>query len=121
SRDYVSLVRITAKNGKHTICLEGTLFDERHPRLVRVNDYEVETALEGQMLFTRHADKPGVIGALGEILGRAGINISRMQVGVAKGSDRAIAVLGVSQALAQDALDQLAAIAAVDKVLQVGF
>ena len=121
SRDYVSLVRITAKNGKQTICLEGTLFDERHPRLVRVNDYEVETALEGQLLFTRHADKPGVIGALGEILGRASINISRMQVGVAKGSDRAIAVLGVSQALAQDTLDQLAGIAAVDKVLQVGF
>ena len=121
SRDYVSLVRITAKNGKQTICLEGTLFDERHPRLVRVNDYEVEAALEGQLLFTRHADQPGVIGALGEILGRAGINISRMQVGVAKNSDRAIAVVGVSQALEQGTLDQLAGIAAVDKVLQVGF
>ena len=44
-----------------------------------------------------------------------------MQVGVAKGSDRAIAVVGVSQALEQATLDQLAGIAAVDKVLQVGF
>ena len=121
SRDYVSLVRITAKNSKQTICLEGTLFDERHPRLVRVNDYEVETALEGHLLFTRHADQPGVIGAMGEILGREGINISRMQVGVAKGSDRAIAVLGVSQALEHKTLDLLTGIAAIDKVLQVEF
>lgn len=121
SRDYVSLVRITARNPKQTICLEGTLFDERHPRLVRVNDYEVESALEGQLLFTRHADKPGVVGALGDILGREGINISRMQVGVAKDSDRAIAVLGISQALEQHTLDLLAKIEAVDKVLQVAF
>ncbi|MBX9605678.1 MAG: phosphoglycerate dehydrogenase [Gammaproteobacteria bacterium] len=121
SRDYVSMVRIVARNGQQTLSIEGTLFDERHPRLVRVNDYEVETALEGHLLFTRHADQPGVVGALGDVLGREGINISRMQVGVAKGSDRAIAVLGVSRALEQKTLDALAAIAAIDKVMQVGF
>ena len=33
------------------------------------------------MLFTRHDDCPGVVGALGGILGRENINISRMQVG----------------------------------------
>ena len=121
SRDYVSLVRITAKNPGQTLTIEGTLFDERHPRLVRVNDYGVESELEGQLLFTRHADKPGVVGALGEILGREGINISRMQVGVAKGSDRAIAVLGVSRALEQQTLELLAKLEAVDKVMQVGF
>ena len=121
SRDYVSLVRITAKSGNQSICLEGTLFDERHPRLVRINDYEVESALEGQLLFTRHADQPGVVGALGEILARAGINIARMQVGVAKGSDRAIAVLGVSQALPPQTLTEIGQIGAIDKVLQLSF
>ena len=83
SRDYVSLVRITAKSEKQSVCLEGTVFDERHPRLVRINRYEVESPLAGNLLFTRHADPPGVIGTLGEILGRRGINIARMQVGVA--------------------------------------
>ncbi|MEX2481839.1 MAG: phosphoglycerate dehydrogenase [Gammaproteobacteria bacterium] len=119
SRDYVSLIRITAKGEKHSVCLEGTVFDELRSRLVRVNAYEVESPLEGNLLFTRHADQPGVIGTLGDILGRRGINISRMQVGVANGSQLAIAVLAISQPLDNDTLDAIGRIAAVDKVLQI--
>lgn len=121
SPDYVSLIRLTAKAGDETICIEGAIFDERRQRLVRVNSYEVESALNGHMLFTRHADQPGVIGALGEVLGRKGINISRMQVGVANGSDQAIAVLGISKALDEATLEQITKINAVKKALQVEF
>jgi D-3-phosphoglycerate dehydrogenase len=120
-RDYLSVVRVRGRTAGGSVCLEGTLFDERHPRLVRVNDYEIEAVLEGRLVMTRHADKPGVVGAIGEILGRQGINISRMQVGAAEGKDRAIAVIGVSQALDVTTLAALSAIEAVDKVLQVNF
>ncbi len=120
SRDYISLIRLTATGGEQTVCLEGTLFDERHPRLVRVNRYEVESPLEGHLLITRHADQPGVIGMLGEILGRRGINISRMQVGVANdGTQVAIAVLAVDKALDEETLAHIADIAAVDKAMQI--
>lgn len=121
SKDYLAVVRVRGRADQGSICLEGTLFDERHPRLVRVNDYEIEAVLDGQLVMTRHADRPGVIGALGEILGREGINITRMQVGAAEGTDRAIAVIGVSQTLGEPTLAALGAIAAVDKVLQVNF
>ena len=120
-RDYLSVVRVRGRTTNSSFCLEGTLFDERHPRLVRVNDYEIEAVLEGRLVMTRHADTPGVVGAIGEILGRQGINISRMQVGAAEGKDRAIAVIGVSQVLDETTLSALSAIAAVDKVLQVNF
>jgi D-3-phosphoglycerate dehydrogenase len=121
SRDYVSLIRVSARSSNHTVCLEGTVFDGRHSRLVRINDYGIESPLEGQLLFTRHADQPGVIGTLGELLGRRGINISRMQVGVANGSQVAIAVLGISQPLDEATLDAIARVSAVDKVMQIGF
>jgi len=121
ARDYLSVIRVRGRAEGVERCLEGTLFDGRHPRLVRVNDYEIEAALEGNLVVTRHADRPGVIGALGDLLGREGINISRMQVGAAEGRDRAIAVLGVSRRLADDELDAIAAIPAVDKVLQADF
>jgi D-3-phosphoglycerate dehydrogenase len=121
SRDYVSLLRVTARNGAQSICLEGTIFDERHPRLVRINDYEVESALEGHLLLTRHADQPGVIGAIGAILGKRGINISRMQVGVANGTQLAIAVLGVSEALDAATMEELRQIPAMTRVLQIAF
>jgi acetolactate synthase small subunit len=59
------------------------------------------------------------IGALGELLGQRGINISRMQVGVADGKQFAIAVLAVSKGLDADALAAIEQIEAVDKVLQI--
>ena len=121
ARDYLSVIRVQGRFAGGTRCLEGTLFDGRHPRLVRVNDYAIEAALEGHLVVTRHADRPGVIGALGDLLGRGGINISRMQVGAAEGSDWAIAVLGVSRSLGDDELAGIAGIPAIDKVLQVDF
>ena len=121
SKDYLAVVRVRGRTAAGSVCLEGTLFDERHPRLVRVNDYEIEAVLEGHLVLTRHSDQPGVIGAIGDILGRAGINITRMQVGAAEGKQQAIAVIGVSQSLRDNTLTELTAIAAVDKVLQVNF
>ena len=45
--------------------------------LVGVNDYEVESILEGTILITQHSDQPGVIGAIGDVLGDGNINITR--------------------------------------------
>ena len=121
SPDYVSLIRITGTSADGELILEGAIFDERHPRLVRINDYAIESTLEGHVLFTRHVDRPGVVGALGEILGREGINITRMQVGIADGGSRAVALIGVSEPLTEATLAAVHEIDAVEKVLQIDF
>ena len=122
SRDYLSVVQLSGTTASGTLHLEGTLFDERQPRLVRVNDFVIEAELEGQVVMTRHADRPGVIGAIGELLGREGINITRMQVGIASEDNRqAIAAFGVSSELSQETMDALRAIDAIDRAMQVRF
>jgi len=122
SRDYLTVVRISGTTVSGTLCLEGTLFDERHPRLVRVNDYIIESELEGRVVMTRHADRPGVIGAIGDLLGREGINITRMQVGIASDDKtQAIAVFGVSSELSEATMKALAGIEAINKALQIEF
>ncbi len=122
SRDYLTMLRVSGVTAQGPLCLEGTLFDERHPRLVRVNDYIIEAELTGHILMTRHADRPGVIGAVGALLGREGINISRMQVGIANDdTSQAIAVLGVSKELSVDSLNELSSLDAIEKALQVAF
>ena len=95
------------------------IFDGLHPRLVRVNEYEIESPLQGHLLFTWHADQPGVIGTLGEILGRLGINISRMQVGVSDNMQLAIAILGISEGLDSKTVETIEEIEAVSRALQV--
>ncbi len=66
--------------------LRGALFTfagKAEPRLVEVGDFVVEVLPEGRLLIVRNQDRPGVIGALGTLLGSRGINVSRMQVGLA--------------------------------------
>jgi D-3-phosphoglycerate dehydrogenase len=121
-RDFQTVLRVSGTTASGQLCLEGTLFDERHPRLVRVNDYSIETELDGHIVMTRHADRPGVIGAIGELLGREGINITRMQVGIAsEDKTQAIAVIAVSSVLPAATMSALGSIDAIDKILQISF
>lgn len=119
SKDYLSLVRITAQSSEQTVILEGAIFDGSRPRLVKINGYEIESPLEGHLLITKHADEPGVVGKIGEALGKEDINISRMQVGVAEDTQLAIAILDISGSLSSAALENISKIGAVEKVLQV--
>lgn len=119
SHSYLSMLTINAKEGNEIITVSGTLFDDRHPRLVGINDYVLEAPLEGNLLFTYHADKPGVVGAIGAVLGNSNINISHMQVGVAGASDKAIAVLGISKLLDDKGIGLITEIPAINRVMQV--
>jgi D-3-phosphoglycerate dehydrogenase len=49
-------------------------------KLTEVDGFELELAAEGVLLFFRYADRPGIVGAIGSILGEAGVNIGAMQV-----------------------------------------
>jgi D-3-phosphoglycerate dehydrogenase len=119
ARDYLSLVELRARTGTASTSVAGTLLGESHPRLVCIDDYHVEAVPEGCLILTRHDDRPGVVGALGSILGRENINISRMQVGTANGKTEAIALVGVSAPLPQAAIEEVRAIPAVRQAIQI--
>ena len=117
--DYHSAVSLSAQHGERVTRVIGTLFNKKHPRLIRINDYEIEAVLEGHLLVTRHNDQPGVIAAISSLLAGERINISRMQLGIVSGSNKAVAVIGVSTPLKDELMDQLARIEAINKVMQV--
>lgn len=119
ARDYLSLVELRAKTGTASTSVGGTLLGESHPRLICIDDYHVEAVPEGCLIFTRHDDRPGVVGALGSILGRENINISRMQVGIAEGRPDAIALVSVSAPLPPAALEEVRAMPAIHQAIQI--
>ena len=118
ARDFVSLLSLIGEYRGGRIRLVGTLLGGRHPRLVFIDEYEVEIAPQGPLLITWHQDRPGVVGALGALLGARRININHMQVGAAPGG-RAMAVIGVSRPLPAADLKKVTAIPAVNKAVQV--
>lgn len=82
STDYVNLVAIRAETDDGPVSVSGTLVGKKdRERVVEVNGYDLEMAPSPSMLFFFYEDKPGVIGAVGTLLGRHRINIATMDVG----------------------------------------
>jgi D-3-phosphoglycerate dehydrogenase len=81
SEDYVSLItsRVSADDTHRSIA--GTLFGRSEARIVHMDGYRVDFAPQGHMLVSMHIDQPGMIGHVGTILGRHGVNIAGMHVG----------------------------------------
>jgi D-3-phosphoglycerate dehydrogenase len=72
----------------------------------------------GPLLVTRHADQPGVVGLLGTLLGRHGVNIRRIELGPLGGarSGQALGFLALYADPPAAALDELAAVGPVYSV-----
>src|ERR1700736_3380316 len=119
--DYQTLIRvIVTPNGplgeRRTREVAGTLFAGDKPRIVSVEGIALEAELGGNMLFVRNYDKPGFIGALGNALGAAEVNIATFHLGRTAPGQDAIALVEVDQALTPAVLD---AVRALPNVIQV--
>ena len=72
------------------------------PHVVRVNDYRVDIVpSSGYFLFCNYADRPGVVGKIGTLLGSADVNISFMQVGRREPRGEAMMVLALDEPLTE--------------------
>jgi D-3-phosphoglycerate dehydrogenase len=77
--------------------------DERL-KLTDVDGFELELDADGILLFFRYADRPGVVGAIGTILGETGVNIAAMQVARREAGGEALMTLTVDSAVPADVL-----------------
>ncbi len=81
ARDYTSLLSIKLQTDVGERWVEGTVFGPGSLRLVSVHGVNVEAPLGGTMLIIANEDQPGVIGEVGTILGRHGVNIANFALG----------------------------------------
>src|SRR5581483_4348819 len=51
------------------------------PRLMQVEGIACEATLDGNLLYSKNQDVPGVIGFVGRVLGENGINIANFALG----------------------------------------
>jgi D-3-phosphoglycerate dehydrogenase / 2-oxoglutarate reductase len=110
SMDYVNLVQLTADTEAGEVTVGGTLVGPRHAeRLVRVYDFDMDMAPADHMAFFRYEDRPGVIGAVGTVLGEARINIASMEVGRKEAGGLALMGLTVDSPISPEVLDRITA------------
>ncbi|MCA9577983.1 MAG: phosphoglycerate dehydrogenase [Polyangiales bacterium] len=119
ARGYSTTVRVTVtgEHGIHTAT--GTIGQRGEARLVGLEGYEIDAVMGGTTIVMKNQDRPGVIGAVGTIMGARGINVSRMQLGLDEEKGQALALWNVDSDVPADALEALRAIPNVESVLCV--
>jgi D-3-phosphoglycerate dehydrogenase len=119
--DYHTLVAVTVGTEHGEKRVEGTLFGNRAPRLVRIFDIQVEAELAGQMIYIVNDDAPGFIGALGTKLGDNRINIATFNLGRHAAGGEAVALVAVDDPITADVAQQLHELLGVREVVPLSF
>lgn len=110
SPDHRNLVTLrgTLADGSQ-VSVSGTLIGiHQRERLVEVNGYDVDLEPTDHVAFFTYEDRPGMVGAIGRILGDAAINIAGMQVARDHRGGLALVALTVDTAIPSAVLDDIA-------------
>ncbi|MEZ4522552.1 MAG: phosphoglycerate dehydrogenase [Thermomicrobiales bacterium] len=75
--------------------------------IYEVDRFSLGHPLAGDVLITHHRDVPGVVGRVGTILGRHGVNIAGMQLGRHDIGGEALMVLNVDDAIGDEVLHEI--------------
>jgi D-3-phosphoglycerate dehydrogenase / 2-oxoglutarate reductase len=103
----VITVRGTLADGRQ-VSVSGTLTGPKQvAKLVEIDGFDIEVPVADHLLVLRYTDRPGVIGALGRLLGEAGVNIAAMQVGRQTEGGPAVSVLTLDSVAPAVVLDQV--------------
>jgi hypothetical protein len=109
--DNVLTLRVTSATSKFMV--SGSVL-QGEPYIVGINDQWVDFPATGHLLLSSHRDRPGIIGHVGTVLGKADINIAFMHVGREGPRTDAIMVLGIDDPVPPDILEGLAALSHIN-------
>ncbi len=90
-----------------TLVIAGTIFGENIQRVIMIDDYALDVEPSGKMIFFRNSDEPGVIGDVGHLISKHGLNIADFRLG-RDNNGKALAVVKVDGNITQDLKDELA-------------
>jgi D-3-phosphoglycerate dehydrogenase len=96
-RAFANMISVKLHTNTGERWIEGTVFEGDSPRLTFLDGVDVEVPLDdvGTMLVIRNEDQPGVIGEVGTILGKHGINIGSFALG--RNKTGAVGVVSIDQ------------------------
>lgn len=116
---YTTLIEVVAETEDDEHVVAGTLFNGDDLRLVRVNEYDLETRPEGEMLFYKNIDRPGMLASVGRLLADADVNIGALALGRKGRGEMALTAVNVDDVIPDEILEDIAALDGVEDVRAV--
>ena len=101
SPEYRSMISLKAafSDGTH-VTVDGTLVGiKKIEKIIAIDKFDLDLPPTDHLLFLRYTDRPGVVGVVGETLGKAGINIASMQVARSSAGGEALMAITVDSAI----------------------
>jgi D-3-phosphoglycerate dehydrogenase / 2-oxoglutarate reductase len=111
--DYINTLALAVRtpSGVHEVA--GAVLGNRALRIIRIEGFHVEAVPEGYFLMLHNRDVPGVVGAVGTILGESKINIAGLELGRDRVGGTALSLVAVDGPVPPAVLDKLKTIPAI--------
>ncbi len=121
SPEYRSMISLHAALASgHQINVDGTLMGiKKVEKIIAIDGFDLDLPPTENLLFLRYTDKPGVVGAVGNTLGNAQINIAGMQVAREAAGGKALMALTVDSSVSDAVTETLKKEIAADLVRSV--
>ncbi|MBC8036197.1 MAG: phosphoglycerate dehydrogenase [Rhizobiales bacterium] len=118
---YETYIRFTIRTEGLERSVAGTVFSDGKPRIIQIKGIDLEAEFGPHMLYVTNMDKPGFIGALGTLLGNAGVNIATFNLGrMARGED-AICLVQIDEPIPAGVLEAVRALPHVRQAKPLAF
>jgi D-3-phosphoglycerate dehydrogenase len=119
--DYPTLVACKAVGPGWERVMAGTVFGELEPRILQIGRFRTELKPAGTVLAIRSVDMPGVIGQIGTLLGKLGVNIAAMDYGRILFGGDALSLLTTDSRVSDEVLTRLMEIEPIEDARQIVF
>ena len=118
---YETYIRLTVKTGHLERSVAGTVFSDGKARIIQIKGIDMEAEFGPHMLYITNEDRPGFIGALGTLLGNAGVNIATFNLGRKAQGGEAICLVSIDEPPPKKVLDALAGLPQVTHAKPLAF
>ena len=118
---FEGYVKVTVVTDKRERSIAGTVFSDGKPRFIQIKGITIDAEIGRHMVYTTNEDVPGIIGALGNTMGRHGVNIANFTLGRKSAKAEAIALLYVDEPIPANAIDDLKATGLFQQVKPLEF
>jgi D-3-phosphoglycerate dehydrogenase len=104
---FDAYIKLTVVTDKRERSIAGTVFSDGKPRFIQIKGITIDAEIGQHMVYTTNEDVPGIIGTLGQTMGRNGVNIANFTLGRSQKGKDAIALLYVDDPVPAPVLDAL--------------
>ena len=114
--DIASTFTAKIVTDKVTRTITGTVFSGKIMRIIGIDGFDAEVTPDGPFMAIYNDDKPGVIGAIGTVLGKHGINMNTLGVGNKAEECKAIFLVSLDQVPSAAAMEEISKLEFVNEM-----